>query len=257
LYAHGRRLGILNVVSSDWRELSAENLRLLYTVGDLVGIAIERARLFTASTQIGALEERNRLAREIHDTLVQGLTGIIMQLETVDAFLDGAQTDRGQDALRQALALTRSNLDEARRSVLDLRAAPLEGRSLDKALETLVHDRQTAAKVKIAFEVSGSRPLPARIEAGLYRIAQEALTNVVRHARAHHATVRWLTTPKYTQLIVEDDGVGFNVARIPPDRHGLIGMQERARLLGGTLNLHSQPKRGTQLQVTIPLSNRS
>jgi two-component system NarL family sensor kinase len=174
LYAHGKRLGVLNVVSSDWRELSAENLRLLYTVGDLVGIAIERARLFTASTQIGALEERNRLAREIHDTLVQGLAGIIMQLETADAFLESAQADRGQDALRQALALTRSNLDEARRSVLDLRAAPLEGRSLDKALEALVHDRQAVAKVKIAFEASGSRPLPARIEAGLYRIAQEA-----------------------------------------------------------------------------------
>jgi len=242
----------LNVVSGDWRELSAENLRLLYTVGDLVGIAIERARLFAASTQIGALEERNRLAREIHDTLVQGLTGIIMQLETADAFLEGAQTDRGQAALRQALALTRSNLDEARRSVLDLRAAPLEGRSLEKALEALVHDRQTAA-MKIAFEASGSRPLPARIEAGLYRIAQEALTNVVRHAHARHATMRWLTALKYTQLIVEDDGVGFDVAQISADRHGLIGMQERAHLLGGTLNLHSQPKRGTQIRVTIPL----
>lgn len=254
LSAHGKRLGVLNVVSSDWRELSAENLRLLYTVGDLIGIAIERARLFTTSTQLGALEERNRLAREIHDTLVQGLAGIIMQLETADAFLESAQADRGQAALRQALALARSNLDEARRSVLDLRAAPLEGRSLDKALEALVHDRQAAANVKIAFETSGSRPLPARIEAGLYRIAQEALTNLVQHARARHATVRWLTTPQYTQLIVEDDGVGFEADQIPVDRHGLIGMQERARLLGGTLEVQRQAKRGTQIQVTIPLS---
>ena len=253
LYAHGKRLGVLNVVSSDWRELSAEDLRLLYTVGDLVGIAIERASLFAASTQIGALEERNRLAREIHDTLVQGLTGIIMQLETADAFLEGAQSDRGRETLRQAIALTRSNLEEARRSVLDLRAAPLEGRSLDQALATLIRDWQTEAKVKITFEVSGSRPLPARIEAGLYRIAQEALTNVVRHARAHRATVRWLTTPRYTQLSVEDDGVGFDVAQIQADRHGLVGMQERARLLGGTLKLHSRPRRGTQLQITIPL----
>jgi two-component system NarL family sensor kinase len=254
LSAHGKRLGVLNVVSSDWRELSAENLRLLYTVGDVIGIAIERARLFTTSTQIGALEERNRLAREIHDTLVQGLAGIIMQLETADAFLESAQADRGQAALRQALALARSNLDEARRSVLDLRAAPLEGRSLDKALEALVHDRQAAANVKIAFETSGSRPLPARIEAGLYRIAQEALTNLVQHARARHATVRWLTTPQYTQLIVEDDGVGFEADKIPVDRHGLIGMQERARLLGGRLEVQRQAKRGTQIQVTIPLS---
>ena len=253
LYAHGKRLGVLNVVSSDWRELSTEDLRLLYTVGDLVGIAIERARLFAASAQIGALEERNRLAREIHDTLVQGLTGIIMQLETADAFLEGAQSDRGREALRQAIALTRSNLEEARRSVFDLRAAPLEGRSLDQALASLIHDRQTDAKLKITFEASGSRPLPARIEAGLYRIAQEALTNIVRHARARRVMVRWLTTPKYTQLLIEDDGVGFDVGQLPSDWHGLMGMQERARLLGGTLTLRSQPKRGTQIQVTIPL----
>jgi signal transduction histidine kinase len=83
----------------------------------------------------------------------------------------------------------------------------------------------------------------------LYRIAQEALTNVVRHARARRATVRWLTTPKYTQLTVEDDGVGFDVARIPVDRHGLIGMQERAHLLGGTLQLRSPPRRGTQIRL--------
>ncbi len=253
LYAQDKRLGILNVVSSDWRDLAAEDLRLLYTVGDLVGIAIARARLFATSTQIGALEERNRLAREIHDTLAQGLTSIIMQLETADAFLDAAQFDRGREALRQALALTRANLEEARRSVLDLRAAPLAGRSLEQALAALVHDRQTDAKVKISFEASDSRPLPARVEAGLYRVAQEALTNIVRHARARRATVRWLTTPKYTQLIIEDDGAGFDVAQIPADRHGLIGMQERAHLLGGTLHLHSQPRRGTQIQVTIPL----
>ena len=135
---------------------------------------------------------------------------------------------------------------------MDLRAAPLEGRPLEKALEALIHDRQTDV-LKIAFEVSGSRPLPVRVEVGLYRIAQEALTNVARHARARQATVRWLTTPVYTQLIVEDDGAGFDMAQILADRHGLIGMHERARLLVGTLSLRSRLTRGTQLQVTIPL----
>ncbi len=253
LYAHGKRLGVLNVVSSDWRELSAEDLGLLYTVGDLVGIAIERARLFTASTQIGALEERNRLAREIHDTLAQGLTGIIMQLETADALLEGAQTDRGRIALRQALALTRSNLDEARRSVLDLRAAPLEGRSLDKALAALAHDWEAKSNLKIDFESIGSRPLAARLEAGLYRIAQEALTNVARHARAQRALVKLIMTPRYVQLAIEDDGMGFDPARVTADRHGLIGMQERAKLLGGALEWASDPDHGTRVEVMIPL----
>jgi two-component system, NarL family, sensor kinase len=253
LYAHGKRLGVLNVVSSDWRELSAEDLRLLYTVGDLIGIAIERARLFTASTQIGALEERNRLAREIHDTLVQGLAGIIMQLETADALFEGEKNDRGRAALHQALALTRSNLEEARRSVLDLRAAPLEGRSLAQALAVLVDDWKVKSSLKIRFESTGGRPLPTRLEAGLYRIAQEALTNVVRHAQARRAAVHLITTPDYAQLMIQDDGRGFDVAQIPVAHHGLIGMQERARLLGGTLELRSQPDRGTRVQVTIPL----
>ena len=252
LYAHGKRLGVLNVVSSDWRELSADDLRLLYTVGDLVGIAIERARLFAASTQIGALEERNRLAREIHDTLVQGLTGIILQLETADALLEGT-AGRGRDALRQALALTRSNLDEARRSVLDLRAAPLEGRSLDKALAALAHDWTVKTHLKIDFETVGSRPLAARLEAGLYRIAQEALTNAARHAQAQHVAVKLIMTPANVQLTIADDGVGFDPARAPSDRHGLIGMQERARLLGGTLELGGDPDGGTRVQVIVPL----
>ncbi len=252
LYAHGKRLGVLNVVSSDWRELSAEELRLLYTVGDLVGIAIERARLFAASTQIGALEERNRLAREIHDTLVQGLTGIIMQLETADALLEGTPTDRGHEALQQALALTRSNLEEARRSVLDLRAAPLEGRSLDRALAALVRDWEAKSNLKIAFEAVGSRPLAARLEAGLYRIAQEALANVVRHAQARQASVKLLMTPNFVQLVIEDDGIGFDPTQVPVDRHGLIGMQERAKLLGGTLELCSTSDQGTRVQVIVP-----
>jgi hypothetical protein len=136
LYASSNtRLGALNVASRCWRELSPEELRLLYTVGDLLSIAIERARLFEQSAQLGASEERNRLARELHDTLAQGLAAIALQLESAEALLEaGTDPKRLRRALTQALGLTRANLEEVRRSVLDLRAAPLEGRTLAAAL---------------------------------------------------------------------------------------------------------------------------
>ncbi|MCZ2099479.1 MAG: histidine kinase [Anaerolineae bacterium] len=98
LYHHNKRVGVLNVVSADWRELSEDDLRLLNTVGDMLSIAIERAQLFANSIQLGAAEERNRLAREIHDTLAQGLTAIALQLETADALLESG-SDRARGAV--------------------------------------------------------------------------------------------------------------------------------------------------------------
>lgn len=251
LYAHGKKLGVLNVASTDWRRLSREDLRLLYTVGDMLGIAIERARLFDKSAQLGAVEERNRLAREIHDTLAQGLTAVSLQLESADALLEaGVDPVRVRQTVQQALALTRANLEEARRSVLDLRAASLEKRTLAEALALLAGQ----ADVPVAFTVAGGdRPLPPRIESGLYRIAQEALTNVSRHAQANQVKMQLVTTPAEVVLVVEDDGRGFDLAQIPENRYGLIGLNERVKLLNGRLQLESSPGAGTRLEARVPL----
>lgn len=251
LYAHGKKLGVLNVASTDWRRLSPEDLQLLYTVGDMLGIAIERARLFSKSAQVGAVEERNRLAREIHDTLAQGLTAVSLQLESADALLEvEREPGRVRQAVQQALALTRANLEEARRSVLDLRAAPLEERTLVEALALLA----AQAEAPVTFTVTGgNRPLPPRIESGLYRIAQEALTNMNRHAQASQATMQLLLAPAEAKLIVEDDGRGFDLAQIPENRYGLMGLNERVKLLNGQLHLESSPGAGTRLEILIPL----
>lgn len=251
LYAHGKKLGVLNVASTDWRRLSTEDLQLLYTVGDLVGIAIERARLFARSAQLGAAEERNRLAREIHDTLAQGLTAVSLHLESADAWLeDGSDLVRIHQSVRQALALTRANLEEARRSVMDLRAAPLEGRSLAQALAELV----AKSDLPVQLSVSGQRrPLPPHIEIGLYRIAQEALTNIQRHAGAEQVTLELTLGPELVKLRVVDDGSGFDPAGVPPDRFGLVGIRERVKLLNGRLYLDSRLQKGTTLAVHIPL----
>ena len=122
LYAPAaKRVGVLNVASPNWRQLSEDDLRILYTVGDMLSIAIERARLFERSVELGTVEERNRLAREIHDTLAQGLAAISLQLETAEVHLeDVTGLESASQAVHKALTLTQDSLEEARRSVLDL-----------------------------------------------------------------------------------------------------------------------------------------
>jgi two-component system NarL family sensor kinase len=259
LYLHDRRVGVLNVVSRDWRELSADELRLLTTIGELLSIAIERAQLFARSVQFGAAEERNRLAREIHDTLAQSLVGIMLQLETVDALLESGQVERASAVVRKALALTRSSMDEARRSVLDMRAAPLEGRTLAEALTALAEEYAREWGWTLSLDVVGAgTPLPIRVTSGLYRIAQEALTNVARHAKAQRVTAALIVQPDEVSLSLTDDGCGFDPeqvaqSRSSAERFGLVGLNERARLLGGTLELCSAPNEGTQLTIRVPL----
>ncbi len=254
LYSGETKLGVMNVASHDWRSLSPEDLRLLYTTGDLLSIAVERARLFARSSLLGASEERNRLAREIHDTIAQGLAATALRLETAEALLEAGSPDKAREEVSQALALTRTNLEEARRSVLDLRAAPLEGRSLAGALALLTGrwERETGTAARFRA-VNGARPLPPRVETGLYRICQEALNNAARHAAADRVTVLLTLTPEEARLRVEDDGRGFDPSLVPPGRHGLSGMRERARLLGGSLGISSTPGGGTRVEAKVPL----
>lgn len=255
LYAHEKQLGVLNVASTDWRELSEDDLRILHTLGDLLGMAIERARLFEHSARLGAAHERIRLARELHDTLAQGLVGVTLQLESVEALLENnADHGRVQSAIHRALDLTRANLKEARRSVFDLRAAPLEGRTLREALEELVAEHAGQSNLIITVELTGAgRPLPIRIETGIYRIAQEALQNVVRHSQARHARLEFIATPDQVTVSVADDGVGFDARAVPQERFGLVGLNERAHLLGGQLRVETAPGAGTRIEVSIPL----
>jgi two-component system NarL family sensor kinase len=255
LYAGEKRLGIMNVASHDWKSLSPADLQLLYTIGDLLSIAVERARLSDRDARLGAVEERNRLAREIHDSLAQGLTATALQLESADSLLDedsGAQGIR--QPLRRALSLTRSNLEDARRSVLDLRAAPLEGRPLAEALRSLVEGWESEHGIHARFKaVNAGRPLPPRTEVALYRICQEALSNVARHAEAERVNVRLVATPEQVRLVVEDAGRGFDASKVSEGRYGLIGMNERTRMLGGRLEVGSEAGKGTRVEVTVPL----
>jgi len=267
IYAGNTPIGILNVASEDWRELAEEELQLLHIIGDQIGLAIQRARLSAEHTQSAArlatIEERNRLAREIHDTLAQGLAAITLQLETAD-LLATSRPERAHEAILRALALARENLEEARRSVIDLRAAPLQDRTLPEALAALV--QETAAKdIDIEYRSIPSSDfpvLPPRLEAGVYRIAQEALSNVYKHARAQHISLTLSIEEDELCLYVQDDGCGFNPDEVTQfsssgglngGHFGLTGMSERVKLLGGTLCISSEPGAGTCIAACVPL----
>ena len=148
-----------------------------------------------------------------------------------------------------ALDLTRKGLEETRRSVLDLRAAPLEGRTLAAALSDL------ASEKKLIFDGSASSPkFPAAVEVGLYRIAQEAVQNALRHAEASRIVIRLETSSDKVRLTIEDDGQGFVIGQeSSASRFGLVGMRERAHLLGGNFRIESSPGAGTRVTVEVGL----
>ena len=256
LFSQQEKLGILNVLSIDSQELSDANLRLLYTIGDLLSIAIARARLFANSRQAGVVEERNRLAREIHDTLAQRLAAISLRLESMEALLErDVPKEKIQEQIQKTLALTRGSLEEARRSVLDLRASPLEEGNLATAIEILVQDFKVQTAITSHFSVIGQyRRLPQRIEMALYRITQEAINNIRQHAQAQIFNLSLRYTEERIVLQLEDDGRGFDPAQ-KGNGFGLIGINERAKLIDAALEIHSSPGAGTKMLISVPLAH--
>ncbi|GAB5492046.1 MAG: sensor histidine kinase [Phototrophicaceae bacterium] len=254
LYAQEKRLGILNVASTDWREITDDELRMLHTVGDLMSIAIERARLFQRSVEHGAITERNRIAREIHDTIAQGLAAIALKLETVDVMLENdTEAYKIRQVISKTLDITRDNLEEARRSVIDLRAAPLEGKTLPEAIQALIANARLLGTIDV---IGSSPPLSVRVSSGLYRIAQEAITNVKKHAKAQSVQIQLILTPERVRLVIEDDGVGFDLRTANKEGHfGLIGLKERAKLLNGTMDIVSCVGSGTVIETSIALDS--
>ena len=252
LYFRDQPLGIINVTGPGWRRLSRAELALLSTIAYQVGIAVERARLAEAGARLARVEERTRLAREIHDTLAQSLTAITLQLESALRHLETSPA-RARERVERARATARESLEEARRSVLDLRTAPLAGRPLAEALAALGRAFTAETGVRVHLRAAPLPSLPLRTEAELYRIAQEALTNVRRHARAHTVEIGLRAAGGRVRLSVRDDGRGFAAGRVAPGRYGILGMRERARLLGGSLRVTSRAGQGTLVSVSVPL----
>lgn len=198
-------------------------------------------------------QERNRIARDIHDTLAHGLTAIAVQLEAARQVI-GKEADEAAVHVDNALRLARESLREARRSVRALRPEVLESGDLAEALRQIVVCRSSGRHEKFHFRLHGRpRLLPGETEAHLLRIGQEALTNVLKHAHAGNVLLELIYTDCEVRLSVEDNGKGFDSAAGQGEGIGLTGMKERAEQIGGRLFLRSSPGGGTEVTVTAPI----
>ena len=212
--------------------------------------ANQRLREYAAQAEeLATMKERNRLAREIHDTLGHHLTAVNVQLEAARAVLD-ADPERARQAVENAQAMTRQGLAEVRSSVAALRASPVERRPLPEAISDLV-DELDASGLIAEFAVTGEpRELAPEAKLALYRAAQEGLTNVRRHARASWARVQLdYRDPARLRLTVEDNGVGSGSLE---GGFGLLGVEERIRLLDGQVRTETAPREGFTLVVEVP-----
>lgn len=208
-------------------------------------------RLVDQAREAGMVEERQRLAGEIHDTLAQGLTGIISQLEAAEHTRD--RPDEWSRHLVQARALARSSLTEARRSVRALRPEQLEGAPLPQAIAELALEWSERTGIAAEVDTSGT-PVraDADAEAAVFRAAQEALSNVAKHARATRVRLTLTYLDGTLLLDVADDGTGFDPAQ-RTQGYGLLGMRRRLARVSGTLTVESAPGSGTVLNAAVPL----
>lgn len=271
LKSKNKVLGTLSLASYLPNKFKPEAVSLLRAMGDAIGIAVENAiaakRLEEANKLreqlLGKLlsaqeEERQRIARELHDEASQSLAAVVLQLEDIADTLPARYRDtkRRLDILREQAIQT---LEGIRNLALELRPSALDDLGLSKAIDWYAKDYLAKRGINAKIEVIGPKnKLPSNIETVLFRITQEALTNVVKHADASQVTVRLQLNNSKARMQIEDNGKGFDVeaaltGAAGRQNLGLHGMLERATLLSGTLNIQSQPGQGTCLSVEIPL----
>jgi signal transduction histidine kinase len=209
---------------------------------------------YAATTeQLAASQERNRLARELHDTLAHSLSGATVQLEAVQALWEVKPLEARQ-MLDQALEATQNGLTEARRALGSLRASPLDGLGLSLAISDMA--KSTAARGNLHLKLEAQNHienLPPDVEQCIYRVAQEAMANVARHADATSMRVFLRHDSRALTLTIADDGRGFDPAQVNDARYGLKGLRERAEMIGAALQIDSTLKTGTTIKLVVPL----
>lgn len=273
LKAKDRIIGVMNITCSDERPFTENDFRILDSIAYHISLAIENSILYDQAKKKEELrgkllnmvinaqeEERKRIARELHDEYGQSMAVLKINLEYMDTLALPEQSEL-REKLKQTVALVGEALENLRRLPLALRPYALDQLGLIAAIRAHVQTNLESAGIRVEFETKGlDRRLSPETETVLFRIIQEAIHNIVRHAEAKNVKIKLeVKTDKITAEVC-DDGKGFNIeslsqAKDGTQRLGLLGIQERVSLLGGTFNIESSPEKGTRIQVEIPITS--
>ena len=248
----GRVKGFIGIRHGDRPPYRPEEIELAQALAHQAMLAIQLNEFAEQSRQAAVLDERNRLARDIHDTLAQGFTGVIVQLEALEDAIACCRRKEANEHLRRAGDLARQSLNEARRSVHALRPQALQRANFWEALKGIVRNTTAGTALHTTFNLRGKlRNLPQYWQENLLHIGQEALTNSLKYAHPRNFETRLIFNTKELRLELRDDGDGFAV-KARHDGFGLAGMRERVEQMGGNLTISSRRGKGTRIAVTVP-----
>ena len=249
----GKVIGILDVQSQSLNAFDDSDLIVLQSLADQTAIAIENARLYKQAQQLAVVQERNRLARELHDSVTQALYGITLHAEAAYRQLEAANTELVNEQLTELRDTAQEALREMRLLIFELRPSVVDIQGLVPALRARLEAVEERAGMRVDMNLDEDLELTEHVQDGLYRIAQEALNNALKHAMANQIELNLSGTLSTVTLEILDDGVGFEPDNaIEGGGLGLDGIIERAELLKGELTIDSKPGRGTRIRIEVP-----
>ncbi len=255
IQAKDKLLGTLSLATRRGsRTFSAEDRRLLRAISGQIGVVVENAHLYEEARQRAVIEERNRLARELHDSVTQSLYGVTLYAEAASRLLSTGEVSMAADYMHELRATALESLRELRSLIFELRPSVLQRDGLVAAIMARLEAVEGRGELETEFNVEGESDLTLEAAEGLYRITQEALNNACKHARAQRIAVHLRQEPSRVVLEIVDDGIGFDPAGAREHGGlGLYGMEERAARLGGQLTICSAPGQGTRVRVEVGL----
>jgi signal transduction histidine kinase len=257
LLAKDQLVGALIIGSRQSRPVSQEELSMMSAIGQQVALAVENARLYEQVQQTAQLEERGRLARELHDSVTQSLYSVTLYAEAAARLFSAGDTQSAVEHLRELRDTSKEALREMRLLIYELRPPVLGIGGLAGALRARLDAVEARAGLKVELQVDGTDRLPAAVQEELYHIAREALNNLLKHASAHSVHVHLRFQETNTLLEICDDGIGFHPDEIRAGGGlGIPGMKERAQRIGAHLEIHSTPGEGTTVRVMVTNNGR-